>query len=744
MAGDTKTNEESDQEQHKEVNDAVDTCELDLNNSNPSRHVGSDGGEKDYNFKDQHSHEKRGEGSDSVPWENRYEKLWVEVEKREVKSTFKNVAGELKEKFGELLRSRRSAEEQAVAESSSAEEESSDEEEDGEVIVRPTARARCTVLLTIPEQRESGQEDSLADSTDNSLCEDPKQVCDPPPRSQSNMCRVPDLVTDDVLEEHSSPSPQLTTPKRDSCVDHVTTALNDNQTMPVSDVDWSTFLKDEAKLRPSQKPHLDLISKDSSANLDEAEKNNACSEEDPEEFAKFHAPSTSRRSASIPGVSDEALEEHMGRFKLEVGKDTRTAAMEVQTSSTSWDSGEQAFEEVGTEKPETRLGGLSSPAGKMHQEKQPAATKSTNAAPVQLRLPLQQIYNSSKQEGQAVEETLQLELVRGAPHSRAPQTNAHVNGDPLSVFDDSTLSEVSDDEGRFPVSGQQKNKDPEEVEMAEDFDELTQSSDTATDDIDSPTSGYRHASLLIQKLDSATLDSRSMVKLQNIFHEYERSIQKARSRHGYLSDKVSQLEMERAELKSSLEEVKDVKSALERNQLELQTEVTNLKFQLKQEQENRRNATMMYNTTRDKLRRMEEQHQVEVQEKQKVELTLRNLELEMRTLVNSMKQLEEDHSETQRLLAQERSARTLQENLLNSHLRKQQEIEDENKRNISKSNEALSQLTEASDRERELLQQTATFQEQLTILRAELERSQANGSLKRATFRRRMNTSKSS
>lgn len=68
-----------------------------------------------------------------------------------------------------------------------------------------------------------------------------------------------------------------------------------------------------------------------------------------------------------------------------------------------------------------------------------------------------------------------------------------------------------------------------------------------------------------------------MVKLQNIFHEYERSIQKSRSRHGYLSDKVSQLEMEKAELKSSLEEVKDIKSGLERNQLELQTEVTNLK-----------------------------------------------------------------------------------------------------------------------------------------------------------------------
>lgn len=63
------------------------------------------------------------------------------------------------------------------------------------------------------------------------------------------------------------------------------------------------------------------------------------------------------------------------------------------------------------------------------------------------------------------------------------------------------------------------------------------------------------------------------------------------------------------------------------------------RFQLKQEQENRRNANMMYNTTKDKLRRTEEQQQFEVQERQKVELTLRNLELEMRTMVSNMKQV---------------------------------------------------------------------------------------------------------
>ena len=61
-------------------------------------------------------------------------------------------------------------------------------------------------------------------------------------------------------------------------------------------------------------------------------------------------------------------------------------------------------------------------------------------------------------------------------------------------------------------------QNPEEVEMAEDFDEFTQSSDTATDDIDSPTSGYRHASLLIQKLDSASLGTVSAGLTANLGH----------------------------------------------------------------------------------------------------------------------------------------------------------------------------------------------------------------------------------
>lgn len=44
-----------------------------------------------------------------------------------------------------------------------------------------------------------------------------------------------------------------------------------------------------------------------------------------------------------------------------------------------------------------------------------------------------------------------------------------------------------------------------ELEMADDFEDLTQSSDTATEELDSATSGYFNASLLIKQLDTSSM-----------------------------------------------------------------------------------------------------------------------------------------------------------------------------------------------------------------------------------------------
>lgn len=291
----------------KETVDEGDTCELDINNPWPSGIMRSERGEKDIDFKEQHTPEEGG-GAGDVPWEKRYEKLWVEVEKREVKSTFKNVAGELKEKFGELLKSKSPAEEEATAESTSTEESSDDDDDDeeGPVIVRPAARARSTVLLTIPEQRESGLEDSVTESADNSLSEDRMHVSQPPPVSDSNTHQETNLHTGDNLEVC-----------RESNTHHAATALTDGRAVPVSTTDSTPVSKDEMKLEPSHKRKMDLIWTD--ADIGEAEKSSASSEEEPDEMASSCPPLMNRRLASVPGVSDAELEDDAERFKLEVG-----------------------------------------------------------------------------------------------------------------------------------------------------------------------------------------------------------------------------------------------------------------------------------------------------------------------------------------------------------------------------------------------------------------------------------------
>lgn len=183
-----------------------------------------------------------------------------------------------------------------------------------------------------------------------------------------------------------------------------------------------------------------------------------------------------------------------------------------------------------------------------------------------------------------------------------------------------------------------------------------------------------------------SIDSVSMVKLQNMFHEYEHTIQKERNRHSRLADKVSQLEQERNELKLLLDESRESKSTLEHLRLELETDLNNLKwvaldfvcviftiflnskcqhvfmvtrntvdllpqrlwaqsctfhhrFLLKQEQEKHQSASMLYDKTREQLFRKEEQHRDEAEEREKVELKMRNLELEIRALMNNMKQV---------------------------------------------------------------------------------------------------------
>nr|DBA31233.1 TPA: hypothetical protein GDO54_007111 [Pyxicephalus adspersus] len=288
----------------------------------------------------------------------------------------------------------------------------------------------------------------------------------------------------------------------------------------------------------------------------------------------------------------------------------------------------------------------------------------------------------------------------------------------LDGIDDSTLSESSQKPGKRtttkPVDAKPKDDDED------DMDDSSQSSDSVTEEYEVPTSAFRNAMLLIEQLNLEGQDSVNVLKIQNIIHEYERVIEKENRRHALLAQEVKKLREERKEMQQLSEKNRELKSLMEYNKVEWDSDVNSLRSSLKQEEEKRKSAEMLQDMSKEQLRKKEEQCRHEIEEKQQLELTLRNLELEMRSLRNNMKLVEEERNESQRLYTQEHSARLLQEEALNS-LRRRTE-EEENKKLLTKSVEqVLSEPSETNVKVKELTQKNITIQEEIHVLKQELE-----------------------
>ncbi|XP_031471193.1 ankyrin repeat domain-containing protein 26-like isoform X2 [Phasianus colchicus] len=287
----------------------------------------------------------------------------------------------------------------------------------------------------------------------------------------------------------------------------------------------------------------------------------------------------------------------------------------------------------------------------------------------------------------------------------------------IQVMDDSTCSETSQAEERPATkTGSEKSKVSMQMDVTDDLD-LTQSSDTTSEDAELPTSTYKEAMLLLEQLSVDHTDSAVLLKIQNILLEYEQRIDHEKNRYAALWREVRKLESEKEESQLIVEETEDLKSILSHQEMELKSDIQSLKFSLKQEEEKRLKAEMQYEKIREQLRRKEDQYCREADEKQQLELCARNLEMELITLRKLMKQIEEERDETQRQLSQEKSARALQEGILNSHLWRQKELEEETRKTMGKNSEE----SDTNDREKDLLHKNQLLQEEIAMLRLELD-----------------------
>ncbi|XP_031532308.2 ankyrin repeat domain-containing protein 26 isoform X3 [Vicugna pacos] len=295
----------------------------------------------------------------------------------------------------------------------------------------------------------------------------------------------------------------------------------------------------------------------------------------------------------------------------------------------------------------------------------------------------------------------------------------------LQENDDSSLSEVHQDDGRSAKkTSTEKDKVKEQISSVDDLDDLTLSSETASEDCELLFPNYKNTLLLMEQLGLECKDSISFLKIQDAVLSYRRLIELKKNHCELLTGKIKKMENKVSGLQKELSETKELKSQLEHQKVEWEQELCRLRFTLKQEEEKRKNADILYEKTREQLRRKEEQYSEEVEMKQQLEFTLRALEVELRTARNNLNQNQKPNemclqvvgelNNTQRQLSREQNARILQDEILTNHLSRQKEIEMANK-------EMNAEVSHSHEKEKDLLHKNYMLWEEIAMLNLERE-----------------------
>ncbi|KAM8959704.1 uncharacterized protein AAEQ78_002458 isoform 4-T4 [Lycaon pictus] len=190
-----------------------------------------------------------------------------------------------------------------------------------------------------------------------------------------------------------------------------------------------------------------------------------------------------------------------------------------------------------------------------------------------------------------------------------------LTGSLLRVSNDNSLSEMDQDERRpAKKTSKEKNKVKKQVNSAEHLDDehlddLTQSSEAASEDCKLQYSDYK-SSLLLIELGMDCKDSVSVLTIQNAILKYKRSIELKRKDCEQLTRKILKVEYKVNGLEKLLSETKKMKSQLEHQKVEWERELYSLRLTLKQEKEKRRSAEILYINIKEQLRSKEELSEV--------------------------------------------------------------------------------------------------------------------------------------
>ncbi|PKK29850.1 ankyrin repeat domain-containing protein 26 [Columba livia] len=665
------------------------------------------------------------------PWEERYERMWVESEKRELKTNFKSITAELKQLFGEINETRKTTSlagemsevKSSCVVSSRATESDKKLENKGEFgdlkLMRGGKVPKMEIVIpslgVLPDQNNlnanlegswSTDEDDSTNHTDN--------IKVPLAKGEEEKMPVMEMEENENGSSRNVMGRPEYSPRRNlntSILDDVSTILPKIQCVSTSDEN-ALFVRERK------------LGKDSGFNGDVPRECLINSNKRGETEIESLLANAQPLCGTLKKNLDEELKQDMERFKSKVGV-LQIVFLALEKEKV------QLQKEVEKEKSKLRcfktevmakqedLDKLNPPPGNITDQpmKQKVTLRKKDSSKIETgnTAEVKDEKNFSSEEGsRCIKMPMKGKLSpnakaskknkRQASKKKADQQMSSSTGNHFQVLDDSTFSETSQDERRPAAKlGSEKNKVSTQMDVTADPD-LARSSDTTSADAELPTSTYKEATLLLEQLHVDHTDSAILLKLQNILLEYERIIEHEKNRYLAVWREVRKLESEKESSQLRAEETQEWKN-----------DIQSLKCTLKQEEEKRLRVETLYEKTSETLRKKEDQYCKEMEEKQQLELRSRNLEMELITLRKLLKQVEEERDETRRQLSQEKSARALQEEILNHHLWRQKELEEE-ARTIEKS-AAESDM----EREKALMYKNQLLQDEITRLRVELD-----------------------
>ncbi|XP_010121240.1 PREDICTED: ankyrin repeat domain-containing protein 26-like, partial [Chlamydotis macqueenii] len=467
------------------------------------------------------------------PWEERYERMWVENEKRELKTNFKNITAELKQLFGEInetgkttslvkempedgfsedLKSSHFVPSLAVESSNIL--ESKGEFGDTELMVGgkvPKMEVVIPSFGVLPDQNNfnANMEDTWGtdeeDSTNNT---DNTKV----PLAKGEEKKMPTMEMEENENGSSrnvegSPEYSLRHSLKTSILDHVSNILP--ETKPISTSDENALFVTERKL-----------GKDSGFN-DDVPRDCVI---DNNKIGETEIESTFANAQKSCGILernlDEELKQDLERFKSKVGmlqivflaleKEKLQLKKEVEKEK----SKEKCFKTQAAAKQED-LDKLNAPPDNVtdQQMKQKLTLRKNDCLKTENENTIEEKDKknlSSEERSPLIKMPMKGNLAlntkvakknrRQTSKRKANQRMSSSSGNHFQVLDDSTFSETSQDEGRPAAKTKnEKNKVSIQMDITDDLD-LTHSSDTTSEDVELPTSTYKKAMLLLEQL----------------------------------------------------------------------------------------------------------------------------------------------------------------------------------------------------------------------------------------------------